>query len=134
MAKRYYIPIKKINEDEFIIFKNIHLELLIKGCYGFYANIVNSMHIASPEAYVEKKEFVIMIQKLLDDNEKCSLSKEEIHWLKEWIDIIITMILEIETADLKNKNIKRLMKTAENFIYEIKNVLSSENINTNVPN
>ena len=86
MAKRYNIIIEKVADNEYSIHKNIHLEFLIRGCHGFYSNIVQHMQEAYRAKYVEKSEFII----------------------------------ELESTNYRKKNMKRFLKTAENFISEIK--------------
>lgn len=120
MAKRYNIIIEKVADNEYSIHKNIHLEFLIRGCHGFYSNIVQHMQEAYREQYVEKSEFIILMKKLLNETEFATVDSKDLVWLYDWVDVIVNIILELDSADFRDKNMKRFLKTAENFISEIK--------------
>lgn len=70
--------------------------------------------------YEQQPEFIELIKKLLGGNEVAEINSKELSWLKNWVDIIINVVLELETADFKNKQMKRFLKTAENLMTEIK--------------
>ncbi len=129
MAKRYNIVIEKIGSDEYLIHKNMHLEFLIKGCHEFYYSIVQHMSMAYQEQYVEKPEFIELMKILLDETEFATINSKDLVWLYDWVDVIINIIIEMDTPNFKDKQMKRFFKTAENFISEINKFnLKSENI------
>ncbi len=121
MAKRYLIEIDKYGENEFIFKKNFHLEFLIRGCYAFFSTIVVELERRddSKVQYVEKAEFKSLMAKLMDSSSIAIVTCKELMWLRDWVDVIINIVLEMEHANFKDKNMKRFLKTAENLMTEI---------------
>ena len=120
MANYFQIPIKKVDDDKYLVHCNFHLEYLIRGCHAFYINLMLHMQQLDQVQYEQQPEFIELIKKLLGGNEVAEVNSKELSWLKNWVDIIINVVLELETADFKNKQMNRFLKTAENLMAEIK--------------
>ena len=125
----YQIPVEKISEDVYKITKNVHLEYLIKGTYGFFYKIKNGIKVPPGSELVAKDSFLELIEKLLSDDKTVTFSKNEINNIRLWIDAVVILVLEWETTDFKNKEIKKYIKMTQNFIEEINKLIPiQENI------
>lgn len=133
MAK-YKIDLQRIDYNRFALVKNKNFHFLLSNTYGFYRKILNDMESSSIyEEYSEIPEFTQLIEKLTDDNTESELSMDNLTTLMNWIDIICTVILELEGIDFNDKDLVKYFKIAKQFNKIIKsfieeNLNSSENI------
>lgn len=124
MAKRYQITIEK-KDETYIIHRNKHLNYLIEECRKCYKTIVDNIEFYSQTKYQESDDFIKLMTKVLDEKNDVYLSGKELTTLGTWIDINVILFVELDNSNLQDKEVKKFLKIAENFINEIKNITNT---------
>lgn len=128
MGKHFHIPIKQCDDKtNYIITKNAHLTFLIQGSYKLYSAYKKQLEQECEEFYVENESFRELVFKLTNDKDsEAIVDQKDLQLLMEWIDVIIQLTLETETTNFKDNIMKQYMKTASNFVGEIKKYIPIE--------
>lgn len=117
MTQSSIIKIKKIKDDRISIKLDENLNHLLGIAYGFHKKVIESTSKAEGKIYQETFVFNNLIDKLTNQETKeTELNLEEIKTLYNWIECICQMMIEMDTINLKHKNIKKFFKLAQNFI------------------
>ncbi len=128
MAKRYQIPVVKVDDNHFTISKNKSFLFLIQGSYGLYERIAHDMArqdgLPDGYGYLPNATFTNLIAKAMNDNGDELFSKSDVERLMLWIDSIVIIVVEKQESNLKDKHLKKYLKIAQNFMDELKTHLT----------
>lgn len=119
MGKHLTVPIEVINDNMYKIYKNTNFNFLICSCNSLYDEIIESMK-KHYKTYEVKKETSKLIERLKSKSKFEELTKKELIWLTNWIDIICVILIEMDTINFKDKDVIKFFKSAQNFIDKTK--------------
>lgn len=122
MPRKRLLLIDSIKNDKenFIITKNYNTEYLIRGSYHLYERIIKPMQDHYQEQYIFNDKFLNLILLLLNQEPVVLVKKQELLWLKDWMDFICNTIIEIDSANLKDENMLKYIKLVEYYVTQVK--------------
>lgn len=117
----------KINRDKnlFIIKKDKNFELLLGISVVFYKRIMTLMQKSETNVIIQMNpKFTSLINKVTSDSERLFLSEEDITLFVDWVDCLCLIMLDLDSVDYKNKEIKRYLTLSERFIKRTKELMA----------
>lgn len=116
--------IEKVN-DFFIIDKNENYEFFFSMSILFYQKLITIMQDSEGIVLHMNPKFETLLQKLNLKNEVIKINKDDLNIMIEWIDCLCLIMLDIDSIDLKNKEIKKYLRIAESIISSGKKLLNT---------
>lgn len=121
---RTKIKIEKTN-DLITIDKDKNYEFLLSMSIIFYQKIMTIMQSHEELLISLNPKFENLLIKINLKNEKIELNEDELKLLIDWIDCLCLIMLDLESIDLKNKEIQKYLKMSEKFIISSKKILNN---------
>ena len=123
MAKAQ-IKIEK-NNDFFLISNDKNYELMLSMSVIFYNRIVELMKNTDGIVLYMNPKFKNLIKNISSKSDFISLSDVELKLLIDWVDCLCLIMLDIDSIDYKDKDIKKYLSLSEKFIKNGKELLTS---------
>lgn len=116
-----------INRDKDIITisKDENFEHLLGVSYVFYERIMSLIESEKGPVFQISPRFKKLIDKLSVKSDSVKLSEEELGLFVDWVDTLCLIMLDIDTIDYKNIEIKRYLTLSEKFIKKSKEIMQS---------
>jgi hypothetical protein len=116
----------KIERDQnlFIIRKDKNFDHLISLSIVFYERIMSFMQKTEGVSLQMNPKFVSLLQKITTNSEKLYLSQEDITIFVDWVDCLCLIMLDIDSIDYANKDIKKYLTLSERFIKKSKELMA----------
>lgn len=123
MPKQIIKIIKK--DDKFVIDKNKNYEYFFSMSIIFYHKIIEVMKKDSGMNIEINPKFENLLTKLTINNETIIINEAEIKFLTDWVDCLCLIMLELDSIDFKNKDIKKFLRLSESLINNSKKLLKT---------
>lgn len=119
--------IEKI-DDFYIIDKDKNYEFFFSMSIIFYQKLISIMQNSEGVVLSMNPKFENLLTKLNLKNEIIKINKDDLSIMIEWVDCLCLIMLDIDSIDLKNKEIKKYLRISESIITTGKKLLNTENI------
>lgn len=115
----------KIQRDNnlFIVKKDDNFIHLLDLSLVFYKRLMSLIQESDGVILQMNSKFVSLINKLTIDAEKIYLSEEDITLFVDWVDCLCLIMLDLDSIDYRNKDIKKYMTLSERFIKRSKELM-----------
>lgn len=123
MAKSQ-IKIEK-DGDIFIIAKDKNYELFFSMSVVFYQKVIEIMKQDSGLNISINPKFESVLLKMSLNNESIKINQDDLKLLLDWVDCLCLIMLDIESIDYKNKDIKKYLRLSESLISNSKKIINS---------
>lgn len=123
MAKSQ-IKIEK-DGDVFIISKDKNYELFFSMSVVFYQKVIEIMKQDSGLNISINPKFESVLLKMSLNNESIKINEDDLKLLLDWVDCLCLIMLDIESIDYKNKDIKKYLRLSESLISNSKKLINS---------
>jgi len=120
---RSKIIIEKDNQ-EFVIKNDKNYELFFSMSIVFYQRIIEFMKKDTGMIISINPKFETLLLKISFHNEEIKLNEEDLKLLIDWVDCLCLIMLDIESIDYKNKDIKKYLRLSESLIANSKKLLN----------
>lgn len=124
MAKKE-ISIER-DKNLFIVKRDNNLEHLINISLVFYQNILSFMEKAEGSVLELSPKFAALIEKITNDSKEIYLSEEDFALFADWVDCLCLIMLEMDTIDYNDKQIKKYLSISESFIKKSKELIVNQ--------
>lgn len=117
----------KIERDQnlFIIKRDKNFDHLISLSIVFYERIMSFMKKSEGIVLHMNPKFASLINKITAESEKLYLSEEDIALFVDWVDCLCLIMLDIDSIDYSNKEIKKYLTLSERFIKKSKELMAA---------
>lgn len=122
--KKRQITVEKDN-NLIIILKDENFEHLLGVSYVFYERIMSLIQSDKGPVFQMSPRFVSLIKKLSVKSDKVYLSDDELALFVDWVDTLCLIMLDLDTIDYKNTEIKKYLTLSEKFIKRTKQIMKS---------
>jgi hypothetical protein len=115
----------KIQRDKnlFIIRRDDNFIHLLDMSLVFYKRLMTLMQDTEGVAMQMNTKFLNLISKVTIDSEKVYLSEDDVTLFADWVDCLCLIMLDLDSVDYKNKEIKKYMTLSERFIKRSKELM-----------
>jgi hypothetical protein len=120
---RSNIKIEK-SDDFIIIEKDKNYEFLLSMSIIFYQKLMTIMQSNEEFLISMNPKFENLLSKINLKNEAIKINNEELKLLIDWIDCLCLIMLDLDSIDLKNKDIQKYLKMSGKFILSSKKILN----------
>jgi hypothetical protein len=120
---RSNIKIEK-SDDFIIIEKDKNYEFLLSMSIIFYQKLMTIMQSNEEFLISMNPKFENLLSKINLKNETIKINNEELQLLIDWIDCLCLIMLDLDSIDLKNKDIQKYLKMSGKFILSSKKILN----------
>jgi hypothetical protein len=120
---RSNIKIEK-SDDFIIIEKDKNYEFLLSMSIIFYQKLMTIMQSNEEFLISMNPKFENLLSKINLKNETIKINSEELKLLIDWIDCLCLIMLDLDSIDLKNKDIQKYLKMSGKFILSSKKILN----------
>lgn len=117
----------KIQRDKnlYIIKKDPNFNHLMGLSLVFYQRIMSLMQGTDGMILQMNPKFMSLINKITIDSEKLYLSEEDITLFVDWVDCLCLIMLDLDSVDYKNRDIKKYLTLSERFIKRSKELMTA---------
>lgn len=116
--------IKISSQNDSIIIENDEtFESFLSMSLVFYHKIIDIMQRTQGLLLAMNPNFQNLIIKLSTKDEQIVLSKENLKIMTDWIDCLCLIMLDLDSIDFKNKQIKKYLSLSEQFIKKSKTLI-----------
>lgn len=122
-TKKDSISFKKEKKGTFCIFKDENFAHLMAMSFTFHSKYMEIVSEQKGQTMQESPKFLKLMQDLSVANEKISIRQSELKLLNEWVKCITEIIIELPTANLKDKNLKKFFRLSQDFVKKTNEVL-----------
>jgi hypothetical protein len=116
--------IEKI-DDSYIIDKDENYEFFFSMSIIFYQKLISIMQNSEGVVLSMNPKFENLLTKLNLKNEIIKINKDDLSIMIEWVDCLCLIMLDIDSIDLKNKEIKKYLRISESIITTGKKLLNT---------
>lgn len=115
----------KIQRDKnlFIIRRDDNFIHLLEMSLVFYKRLMTLMQDTEGVVLQMNTKFLNLINKVTIDSEKIYLSEDDVTLFADWVDCLCLIMLDLDSVDYKNKEIKKYMTLSERFIKRSKELM-----------
>ena len=115
----------KIQRDKnlFIIRRDDNFIHLLEMSLVFYKRLMTLMQDTEGVVLHMNTKFLNLINKVTIDSEKVYLSEDDVTLFADWVDCLCLIMLDLDSVDYKNKEIKKYMTLSERFIKRSKELM-----------
>ena len=115
----------KIQRDKnlFIIRRDDNFIHLLEMSLVFYKRLMTLMQDTEGVVLHMNTKFLNLINKVTIDSEKIYLSEDDVTLFADWVDCLCLIMLDLDSVDYKNKEIKKYMTLSERFIKRSKELM-----------
>lgn len=116
------INIEKSN-DFFVIEKDKNYEFFLSMSIIFYQKLMSIIQSGDGMIISLNPKFENLLSKISLKNEVIKLTEDELKLMIDWTDCLCLIMLDIDSIDFKNKEIKKYLKLSEIFISTCKKLI-----------
>jgi hypothetical protein len=116
--------IEKI-DDFYIIDKDENYEFFFSMSILFYQKLITIMQNSEGVVLSMNPKFESLLKKINLKNEIIKINKDDLNIMIEWIDCLCLIMLDIDSIDLKNKEIKKYLRISESIITTGKKLINT---------
>lgn len=99
---------------------------LIGVSYTFYEKIMTLIQNNQNFNLQMTPRFISLINKVSSKSSSIYLSMDELALLVDWVDTLCLIMLDLDTIDYKNKQIKKYLTISEKFIKKGKEIMEQD--------
>ena len=111
--------------DSYIIDKDENYEFFFSMSIIFYQKLISIMQNSEGVVLSMNPKFENLLTKLNLKNEIIKINKDDLSIMIEWVDCLCLIMLDIDSIDLKNKEIKKYLRISESIITTGKKLLNT---------
>lgn len=111
-------------DDSIVIENDNNFESFLSMSLIFYHKIIDIMQKTQGLLLAMNPNFQNLIIKLSTNEKEIKLSKEDLKIMTDWIDCLCLIMLDLDSIDFKNKQIKKYLSFSEQFIKKSKKLTS----------
>jgi hypothetical protein len=121
--KKEHITLRKNRNGTFTIVRDEHFAKLMAVSFAFHSKYMESVSVEKGHTMQESPKFLLLMEKISEEQESIELVMGDIKILHEWVKCITEIIIALPSTDLTNENMLTFFRLSEDFVKRTEKVI-----------